>query len=247
MDKRKGLIAAYRRLGPFNRFLFWLVIIGIILTVLIFVIQQMTGATKEVQETAQLDRNVKHKEQTRQISEIDEKINFQNRPYIGVEKFNIRRDNALLFPQDYLTLHLKNFGEAPANNVSIYLDILDEASIKEKIKSFSFRNIVPGNFSIMPKDTLKIDEKSLNSGVILDMEEYDKWSEESMLREIRRRKQYYQKHNKFPRQDIVYVKLEIKYRGIEKFEDMPFYLKAIYSPELKDNEIVWISSNSEVK
>ncbi len=247
MDKRRGLIAAYRKLGPFNKFLFWLVIASIIFTLLFFVIQQKIGATREGQEAAQLDRGVKHEEQTKQMSSIDAKINLQNRPYVGVEKFDIKRDNALLFPQDYLTLHLKNFGEVPANNVSIYLDIFDEVNIREKNKNFPFRNTVPGSFSVLPKDTLKIDEKLLNSGVIIDIEEYDRWSEEKTIQDIKRREQYYKQHNRFPRQDIIYVKLEIKYRGIEKVEEMPFYLKAIYSAELKNGEIVWTSNNSEVK
>lgn len=247
MDKRKGLIAGYKKLGPTGRFLFWCAIIAIVLTAIIFIIQQKTGATKEGQIAAQRDRDSKHKEEMKGQHDINSKIDTKNRPYIGVEKFFIMRDNNSLFPQDYLTLYLKNFGDLPANDVAIYLDILDEADIKEENKKLPFRHIIPGSFLIMPKDTLKIDKKLLNSGVILDMEEYDKLSEERTIREIKRREQYFKEHNRFPRQDIIYVKIEIKYRGVEKAADLPFYLKAIYSPELKDDEIVWTSNNSELK
>lgn len=238
MDMRKGLVAGYKKLGPTGRFLFWCAIIGIvgvILSVVFFMVQQKTGATKDGQ-----------KKEMEQLHSINSKIDIKNRPYIGVEIFFIKRDNESLFPQDYLTLYLKNYGELPANEVSIYLDIFDEINIKEK-KGFPFRNTIPGNFSIMPKDALKIDKKLLNSSVILDMEEYDKLSEEGTIREINRREQYFKEHNRFPRQDIIYVKIEIKYRSVEKVDDLPFYLKAIYSPELRDNEIVWTSNNSEVK
>lgn len=247
---RKGLVVGYKKLGPTGRFLFWCGVIGVfgvILTVLFFMIQQKTGATKEGQKAAQLDRDSKHKEEMGGLHEINSKIDTKNRPYIGVDKFFIMRDNKSLFPQDYLTLYLKNFGELPANDVAIYLDILDEADIKEKNKKLPFRQIVPGSFLIMPKDTLKIDKKLLNTGVILDMEEYDKLSEERTVREIKRREQYFKEHNRFPRQDIIYVKIEIKYRGVEKVDDLPFYLKAIYSPELRNDEIVWTSNNSETK
>ncbi len=247
MDMRKGLIAGYKKLGPTGRFLFFCAIIGIILAVVFFIIQQKTGATKEGQIAAKSDIDSKHKEEMGQLHNINSKIDTKSRPYIGVEKFFMMRDNNLLFPQNYLTLHLKNFGELPANDVAIYIDILDEVDIKEKNKKLPFRHIVPGNFLIMPKDALKIDKKLLNSGVILDMEEYDKLSKERTLREINIREQYFKEHNRFPRQDIIYVKLEIKYRGIEKVNDPPFYLKAIYSPEIRDNEIVWVSNNSEVK
>ncbi len=79
------------------------------------------------------------------------------------------------------------------------------------------------------------------------MEEYDSRSDERTINDIKRRKKYYKQHNRFPRQDIIYVKLEIKYRGLENVEERPFYLKAIYSPELKNGEIVWTSNTSEVK
>lgn len=243
MDKRKGLIAAYRKLGPFNKFLFWLVIFGIISTIIVSFI----GASKKGLEDAQEDRDVKYTSQTEQMSKIDEKNDLKNRPYIGVEKFDITRNNTLLFLQDYLTLFLRNFGEVPANDLSIYLDIFDEVNIREKNKNFPFRNTVPGNFSMLPKDDLIIDKKLLNSGVIVDMEEYDRWSEEKTIQDIKRRKQYYKQHNEFPRQDIIYVKLEIRYRGIEKVNELPFSFKAIYSAELKDGKIIWTSNNSEVK
>lgn len=247
MDKRKGLISGYKRFGPTGRFLFWIAVIGLVAAIVFFIIQQETGATKEGQIAAQLDSDLKHKEEMGQFHDINSKIDTKSRPYIGVEKMIMIRDNDLLFPQNYLTLYLKNFGELPANDVEIYIDILDEVDIREKNKKFPFRHIVPGNFLIMPKDTLKIDKKLLNSGVILDVEEYDKLSEERTIREINRREQFFKDHNRFPRQDIIYVKLEIKYRGIEKVNDPPFYLKAFYSPEIRDKEIVWVSNNSEVK
>lgn len=77
MDMRKGLVAGYKKLGPTGRFLFWCAVIGVvgvILTVLFFIIQQKTGATKEGQVAAQRDRDAKHKQEMMALSNIDSKL-----------------------------------------------------------------------------------------------------------------------------------------------------------------------------
>jgi len=247
MDMRKGLVAGYKKLGPTGRFLFWCAIIAIVLAVVFFIIQQKTGATKEGQIVAQLDRDSKHKEEMGQLTNIDSKIDIKTRPFIGVKRFSIDRNNNSFAPLDSVTIYLHNYGDIPANNVNIYFDIYDEADLRRKIEKFPFRNTVIGNFVIMPGDTLKIEDKSLNTGVILDKTEYEKWAENIELAQMNERLKYYKEHDKFPRQDIVYVILEIKYRALDDVKELPFSLRAVYSPKLENNEIVWVSNNSEAR
>lgn len=243
MDKRKGILAGLKRSGPVNRFLFW----GLVISLLFNIIQLFTGATKSRQETAQIDRDTKYAEQTEQLFKIDSEINTKNRPYIGVEKFALKRNNNSFTPIDSITIHLRNYGDIPANNVNIYFDIFDEADIRRKIEKFPFRNTIVGDFVIMPKDRLAIDNRSLNTGVISDKARYEEWAEKVQLVQMNERLKYYKEHERFPRQDIVYAVVEIKYRGLEQVEELPFSLRAVYSPNLRDGNIVWESNNSEVQ
>ena len=74
MDMRKGIVAGYKKLGPTGRFLFWCAIIAIVLAIVIFIIQQKTGATKEGQVAAQQDRDTKRKKEMMALYSIDSKL-----------------------------------------------------------------------------------------------------------------------------------------------------------------------------
>lgn len=247
MDKRKGILGGVKKLGPVNRLLFFGFLISFLLNIIFFLVPLFTGATKKGQKEAKIDSDIKHKKEMSQLTNIDSKIDIKTRPFIGVERFSIDRNNNSFTPLDSVTIYLRNYGDIPANNVNIYFDIYDEADLRRKVEKFPFRNTVIGNFVIMPGDTLKIEDKSLNTGVILDKDEYEKWAENIELAQMNERLRYYKEHDKFPRQDIVYVILEIKYRGLEEVRELPFSLRAVYSPKLENNEIVWTSNNSEAR
>lgn len=246
MNKLRRLLAGYKRLGIVNRCLFWFAILAILITIGFGIWQLRTGATKEGQKTARLDRDIKHKDVVERISNIDSKIEMKNRPYIGVEKFAVAREDNKLTPLDYVTIHLKNYGGIPANDVIIYLDIFDEIALKKNIEKFPFRYKVAGNFAIMPQDKFGIENASINTSVILDENKYDKWYEEEVS-VMNERLQYYRKNKRFPNREILYVVLEIKYRGIEKVKELPFSLRAVYTPEVKGVDIAWTSKKLEIK
>lgn len=61
-DRRKGLIAGYKKAGPTLRFTIKAAIAAIILAFVFFAIQIWQSASKELQEKAQDDRDSKHRE-----------------------------------------------------------------------------------------------------------------------------------------------------------------------------------------
>lgn len=241
MDKRKGLIAGYKKLGPIGRFLFWCAIVGLILSVLFFMVQQKTGATKKEQIAAQIDRDSKHKEEIEELQKINSKINIKNRPYLGIEKFSIERDNNHFTPMDYMTLYIKNYGGIPANEVKIFVDTFDEMKLKWK-KSLPFKKIIPNKFTILPSDTLKFDKELLLVSEVNNYKDYDKWIE----LEAFERAKYFKQYNKYPRQDIYDVTVEIKYIGLQKQKQL-FSSKLCYVAKVRDGEIIWSLNSSDIK
>ncbi|MDP2911259.1 MAG: hypothetical protein Q8N76_02875 [Candidatus Omnitrophota bacterium] len=242
MDKRKGLIAGYKKFGPTARLLFWCAVIGLVLTIVFFIIQQKTGATKEGQIAAQLDRNLKHKEGMGQLDSINSKIDIKNRPYLGVEKFSMERDNNHLTPHDYVTIYVKNYGEVPATEVIIFIDVLDEMNIKWG-KGLPFRRFIPDKFAILPGDILRFDNEPLMiSKIISPHKDYDKWLDF----ETSKRYEYFKQHNKYPWPNIYSATVEITYKGLNKEEPL-FSLRSMYSRKYKDGKIVWSLNRSEVK
>lgn len=242
MDKRKGLVGGYRKLGPVACFLFWCTIGAIILAVLFFMIQQETGATKEGQIAAQLDRDSKHNEEIGQLEDINSKIGVKNRPYLGIEKFSMERDNNHLTPYDYVTIYIKNYGGVSANEVTIYIDIFDDIKLKWK-KDLPFRKFIPDKFAILPGNILKFDKEMLIVGKIINpYKEYDEW----LWLKTAERYEYFKQRHKYPSVNIYSVTVEITYIGLEKHEPL-FSLKSDYSCKYKNGGIVWSLNRSEVK
>jgi len=173
------------------------------------------------------------------------------RPSIGIDKFDIKRGNDKLTPQDTLALHIKNYGTIPANDVNIFISVFDELDVREK-KELSYKWTFPQHVTIMPTQSFEINDEVLQYGSIKekDIEEYEKRNADR----INFRSNYYEKNKEFPRQDLIYVKLEIKYRGLQKTEQLPYYFNATYKHEIKykktkaiiPEEIhIWSISHSE--
>lgn len=154
----------------------------------------------------------------------------------------MERDNNHLTPYDYVTIHIKNYGGVPANEVKIFINIFDEMRLKWK-KDLPFRKFIPDKFAILPGDILKFDKEILNVGIIISpYKEYDKWLE----LETAERYKYFKQHNKYPWPNIYSATVEITYIGLEK-QEPPFSLRSCYSRKQKDGKIVWSLDRSDVK
>ena len=70
MDRRKGIRPGYKRLGPTARFVLQLTAVGLLLMIIFFVYQCATTATKKDQIAAQRDRETKHAQEMRALSEV---------------------------------------------------------------------------------------------------------------------------------------------------------------------------------
>lgn len=139
MDRRKGLKAGVKRLGPVNRFHFWGFIVIFVLSVLFFVIQMNTGATKKGQKvaqedrdnkhlSAQLDRETKHKEEMTKLQSIDSKLvqEIEKTPDIAFESIGWRQIKTVSADCGIRAAFVINNGETLISN----LCLLDEYYIR---------------------------------------------------------------------------------------------------------------------
>lgn len=139
-----------------------------------------------------------------------------------------------------MTVYVKNYGEVPANEVKIFIDVLDEMNIKWG-KGLPFRKIIPDKFAIMPGDILKFDKELLNVSVVINTG-YDKWIDF----ETSKRYEYFKQHNEYPWPNVYSATVEITYRGLEK-QEPPFSLRSCYSRKNKNGKTVWLLNRSEAK
>lgn len=86
VNKRKGLISGYKKLGPVQKFLFRATILGIILALIFFVYQNYTSIDKYDIQNAQSDREQKHDEQLKKIEELKDVLRKELKDLARLDK-----------------------------------------------------------------------------------------------------------------------------------------------------------------
>lgn len=85
-DKRKGVRAGFKKLGPTGKFLFILTVITFVLAILFFIYQQVTGASKLMQDEI-------HEQNRKQHQEVMDKLNGKDTPQPIVPKDIMKNSN----------------------------------------------------------------------------------------------------------------------------------------------------------
>lgn len=249
MDGRKGIRAGYKKLGPVNKLLFWIAIIGILLTILIYYVQESSSQKNEIE--ARVDRAEKHYREMKELFNINSKIEKKGRPYIRITEFRIKRDDSRSMPMDYITLEMENNGDIQANNILVTTEIRDtsweEFRIKNNITKTVFKGTLGRNLALVPQGSVKIEEEGIGSFLIANEDMYFKWQNEILNKRVT----YKKENGKFPTEDILSLWVEISYSGDKEQATKPYLTKVLFSHEYKENngklESVWIPMYEKIK
>ena len=155
-DKRKGLLSGYKKAGPTLRFTIIVAALSLIFGGIYFLVQLWTGATKDAQDQAQVDRDIKHKEQLAGMEDVKDII----RDSLNTVQPNVRERPYVFFKMTKLVMPLAA-GEKPtvefilANSgqmeaIGFIRDITYFFDIDPVEERYEYQNTEPISFSLAP-------------------------------------------------------------------------------------------------
>jgi len=157
-DRRKGLFSGYKKAGPTLRFTIIVAALSLILSGIYFLVQLSTGATKEGQSQAQIDRDKKHKEQLESIDEVKDIIRdslnatqpeVRERPYVFFKMTKLLNPLAV-GEKPTVEFILANSGKREA--IGFIRDITYFFDIDPLEESYEYQNSEPLSFSLAPTE-----------------------------------------------------------------------------------------------
>ena len=156
-DKRKGLLSGYKKAGPTLRFTIIVAALSLILSGIYFLVQLSTSATKEGQDQAQVDRDIKHKEQLESIDQVKSIIirdslnaiqpDVRERPYVFFKMTKLLKPLAV-GEKPTVEFILANSGQMEA--IGFIRDISYFFDVDPVEQSFEYQNNEPVSFSLAP-------------------------------------------------------------------------------------------------
>lgn len=167
-------------------------------------------------------------------------VNNRNRPAIGIDHFDLQREKDSIASQQLVTVHLKNYGTVPANNVKLYLTTYETSAHSQATRKW----IYVDNISLMPSQSITIDKEDIeNAGFIESTDE----KEVKILREILANEvSHYARTKMKLRAFTTFVNLNVEYTGIGNKKNK-YYIEQQYNRHLSDTYILtnqWRVKNS---